>query len=440
MTDQPRRPSFSAAAALMYGTNVAVAVLSLANVLITARILGPSGRGDIALLTTIAMLTANLSAFGIHEANANIGGAEPERRRALATNSVLVALVFGGIAAGVVALLVGAFPSLGGGTGAAVRWVALAAIPLVILHIALQYLIQSHYGFGITNAAWLLSPVINVVVNAAFAVFGILSVTSVVVVWVAGQALATGLLAWYAGRRMTGFGRPDGALARRSLAFGSRTHMGRVMTMTNYRADQWFVGAIAGTRELGLYSVAVAWAEALFYLPTVLGMVQRPDLVRATRDEAGARAGAVFRTAILLTAVLTVGLVVAAPLLCIGFFGDAFAGSVDDLRILAFGAFGMVALKLLGSALNAQGEPMLTNIGVGVAFVATITFDVLLIPSHGGLGAAMASTIAYSAGGVAIAVVFARVLKRRPRDLVPRRSDVRPLLRAIRARAASARS
>jgi O-antigen/teichoic acid export membrane protein len=434
MTDEPRRRSFTAAAALMYGTNVAVAVLSLANVLITARMLGPEGRGDIALLTTIAMLTANLSAFGIHEANANIGGAEPEKRPALATNSLLVSLVFGGIAAGVVALLVGAFPSLGGGTDTTLRWVALGAIPLVIGHAALQYLIQSHYGFGITNAAWLLSPVISVVVNGAFAVFGILSVASVVVVWVAGQALATGLLAWYAAFRLGGFGRGDARLARRSLAFGSRTHMGRVMTMTNYRADQWFVGAIAGTRELGLYSVAVAWAEALFYLPTVLGMVQRPDLVRASRDEAGARAGAVFRAAIILTAVLTVGLVVAAPLLCIGFFGDAFGGSVDDLRVLAFGAFGMVALKLLGSALNAQGKPMLANIGVGVAFVCTITFDVLLIPGHGGLGAAIASTIAYSAGGVVIALVFVRVHRRKPRELVPRRADVRPLLQAIRAR------
>ena len=437
MTDAPRRPSFTAAAALMYGTNVAVAMLSLANVLITARSLGPEGRGDIALLTTIAMLTANLSAFGIHEANANIGGAEPEKRPALATNSVLVSLVFGGIAAGVVALLVGAFPSLGGGTDTTLRWVALSAIPMVIGHAALQYLIQSHYGFGITNAAWLLAPVINVVVNGAFAIFGVLSVTSVVVVWVAGQALATGLLAWYAAFRLGGFGRGDAALARRSLAFGSRTHMGRVMTMTNYRADQWFVGAIAGTRELGLYSVAVAWAEALFYLPTVLGMVQRPDLVRATPEEAGARAGAVFRAAIMLTAVMTVGLVVAAPLLCIGFFGDAFGGSVDDLQVLAFGAFGMVALKLLGSALNAQGKPMLTNVGVGVAFVATITFDLLLIPAHGGLGAAIASTIAYTAGGIAIAIVFARGLRRKPRDLVPRGRDMRPLLQAIRARLAS---
>ena len=55
------------------------------------------------------------------------------------------------------------------------------------------------------------------------------------------------------------------------------------MGVGNYRADQWIVGSIAGARELGLYSVAVAWAELLFYLPGVISLLQRPDLVRATR-------------------------------------------------------------------------------------------------------------------------------------------------------------
>ena len=64
-----------------------------------------------------------------------------------------------------------------------------------------------------------------------------------------------------------------------------------------------------------------------------------------------------------------------------------------------------MALKLLGNALIAQGKPMRANIGVGVAFVTTIALDLLLIPDHGGIGAAIASTAAYTLGGATIAVV-----------------------------------
>jgi O-antigen/teichoic acid export membrane protein len=430
--DATRSSSFAATAAATYGTNLAVAVLSLLNVLVTARTLGPAGRGELALLTTIAILTANLAAFGLYEANANIGGAEPQHRGSLAANSVLIALLLGGTAAGIVALLVGLFPSLGGEARTAVLVLALCAIPILILQSSLQTLLQSQYGFAITNVAWLLAPVTNLAVNGVFAALGLLTVGTAVVVWVAGQLLATGLLAWHAIRPLKEVPRPDTQLARRSLAFGARTHLGRVMTMGNYRLDQWFVGAISGSRELGLYSVAVAWAEALFYLPTALGMVQRPDLVRASRSDAGAQAARVFRATLLLTVLLALGLVVAAQILCVTVFGEEFRGSIADLRILAFGAFGIVALKLLGSALNAQGKPMLANVGVGIAFVATVVLDLLLIPGHGGLGAAIASTVAYTAGGMGIALVFARALGRSPRELIPRGHEVGPLLRQLR--------
>ena len=426
------RKSFAANAAATFGTNVGVAVVSLLNVLVTARALGPSGRGELALLTTIAIFTASVSAFGLYEATANIGGREPARRGSLVANSIVLSLALGGAAAVIVAALVGLFPELGGGTDPALQALALLAIPVLILQSGLGTLIQSQYGFGVTNTAWLLAPLINLAVNAAFAALGLLTVGTAIVVWLAGQIAATGLLAWHAVRDLPGPPRPDRRLARRMLSFGSRTHLGRVMTMGNYRLDQWFVGAIAGQRELGLYSVAVAWAEALFYLPTALGMVQRPDLVRASADEAGARAAMVFRAALLLTVLLALALVIVAPVLCVTIFGEDFRGSIDDLRVLAFGAFGIVALKLLGNALIAQGKAMLANIGVAVAFVTTVALDLLLIPDHGGIGAAIASTAAYTAGGVAIAVVFARALRRRPGELLPRRNDLGPLLRQLR--------
>ena len=52
--------AFASAAAATFATNMVAAALSLANVLITARQLGPSGRGELAFLTTVAMLTAAL--------------------------------------------------------------------------------------------------------------------------------------------------------------------------------------------------------------------------------------------------------------------------------------------------------------------------------------------------------------------------------------------
>jgi O-antigen/teichoic acid export membrane protein len=418
------RPASAGSALLTWGTNCASALLSLGSILLVARVLGPDGRGHVALLTTIALLTGNLATAGVQEANANFAASDPETRPALATNSVLLALGLGALAASFLAVLLWTVPDAVGDTSRTMLWATVAFVPLIILESFLLSLAQADYAFVVTNAALLLAPAIAFCGNAAFAATGVLSVRSAVGVWLAGQVAAAALLVWFVARRLAGFGRSDAGLARRSLAFGLRAYVGRVMQLGNYRLDQWLLGAIAGTRQLGLYSVAVAWAEALWYLPTALAAVQRPDLVRARARNAGMMAARVFRGSIIVTAVSAIAMVVLAPTLCVTVFGRPFHGSVDQLRVLVIGAFGMVAAKLLGNALVARGKPALQSSALAVGFLGTVLLDVLLIPPYAGLGAAIASSAAYTAAGVTMAVIFVRVLGSGFGRLVPRGGDV----------------
>jgi O-antigen/teichoic acid export membrane protein len=142
---------------------------------------------------------------------------------------------------------------------------------------------------------------------------------------------------------------------------------------------------------------------------------------------AARRAARVFRSALVLTVALAAILIAVAPVLCTTVFGERFQDSGVQLRILCLGAFGIVAIKLLGDALTAQRRPLLSTAAAAVGLVFTVGLDLLLIPSHGGLGASVASSIAYTAGGVAAAILFVRVLGARAADLWPRRSDLRSL-------------
>ena len=95
-TESPAAPPpFARSAFQTYGTSLLVAVISLGNVLVMARVLGADGRGQVAFLTAIAFFVSSLGTLGIPESNANYGAAHPHQRRALATNSLLLALVLG---------------------------------------------------------------------------------------------------------------------------------------------------------------------------------------------------------------------------------------------------------------------------------------------------------------------------------------------------------
>jgi O-antigen/teichoic acid export membrane protein len=200
------------------------------------------------------------------------------------------------------------------------------------------------------------------------------------------------------------------------------------------------LGAISGARELGLYSVAVAWAEALSFLPTAVKFVQRPYLVRSAPGDAVRQAAIAFRLAMLVTVVLMVSIVLAAPILCVTFFGEEFHGSIVQLRVLVLGAAGMVALTIFGNALVARRKPVLSSIALSAGFLCTVVLDILLIPPYAGIGAAVASAIAYTVAGLAMSLFFVRALGARARDLAPQVEDLRRLIGAMRRTRQSMRS
>lgn len=420
----PLRSPFVLRASATYGTAVLASGLSLVNVLVTARALGPTGRGDVAFLTTMAVLSSNFVSFGLEQSNSNLGGREPESRPALATNSLVFSLAFAALAAGVVVLLVHLVPAAGADSDRTLRWAALGVMPFMLLSGYLVPLAQASYRFAIANVAALTTPAVTAASTVGLAAAGELTVGRALAAWIGGQLLTTAILCVHLVACAEGFGRPDPALGRRMLAFGVKAQPARVMGYANYRLDQWLVGALAGPRELGLYSVAVAWSEGLFFLPNALASVQRPDLVRATREQAYRRALRVHNVAQLLTLVLALGLLAVAGPLTEGVFGDRFAGSAGDLRVLALGGFGIVTLKQLGDALTAQRMPGLEAIAMTVAFLATLALDLALIPPLGGLGAAAASTLSYSAGGVAVWLIFRRTLGGARQQHVPRSEAV----------------
>jgi O-antigen/teichoic acid export membrane protein len=430
----PKRRSPVVNVIATYGTNVAGAVVGLVNVLIVSRALGPEGRGSVAFVLTMAMFVSQLSNLGVQSAVANFGGTNRRLLPALAGSSVALSLLLGGLAMGVVAGLVELFPAVGGHVDAGTRWIALGCVPILILAYYLFMLAQAEYRFGVMNVVLLLGPVGSAATNGILAATGHLSVRGAVLAWAGGQTLGLLVLVWYVHRRLAGFGRADWRLARGMVGFGVKTHAGQIGMVGNYRLDQWLLGSISGARALGLYSVAVAWAEVLFFLPNALATVQRPDLVRANRSEASRQASVGFRAGALLTLVSVVVLLGAAPFLCVTVFGSDFHGSIRDLRILALGAFGIAAIKQLGTALTSQNKPLLETAGILVAFAVTAVTDVLLIPSHADLGASIASTVSYSAGGLAMAAIFVRALGGRLSDLLPRGTEVRWFWTAVRAR------
>lgn len=216
--------------------------------------------------------------------------------------------------------------------------------------------------------------------------------------------VAVAVLAWVRiarlvrARRVTSgvqLGLPDRALGARLLRFGLRSQVGGVMSLLNLRLDVVLLGSFADPATVGVYVVASKYAELLRLPALALTWVAYPKVAHEGAVEFTRRAG---RS---VSWLLAVGAGTAAILALAAFpvlplvYGPEFASATWPAALIAVGLVAEPAAGLATAYLMGTGRPGTNSAVLGVGLAITVALDLLLIPTYGALGAAVASATAY---------------------------------------------
>ncbi|GAA1137587.1 hypothetical protein GCM10009630_40730 [Kribbella jejuensis] len=196
-----------------------------------------------------------------------------------------------------------------------------------------------------------------------------------------------GLSSWW--------GRPDKDLARQVASYGLRGQVGGLITLLNLRLDVAILGALAGPAILGGYAVASKYAELLRLPGTALTWVFYPRLAKLDQQRAAGLARRLIRPTLLGVAVAAIPVAVLAGPVMRLLYGASFGSAVTPARVLVAGMVLAGASGVASAYLYGRGTPGLNSIAFGAGLVVTVVLDVTLIPRHGAMGAAIASTAAY---------------------------------------------
>jgi O-antigen/teichoic acid export membrane protein len=192
-----------------------------------------------------------------------------------------------------------------------------------------------------------------------------------------------------------GWGRPSGSIASKVMTYGARGQLGNLLMLVNLRLDFVILGVLAGPAVLGVYAVASKFAELMRLPASALNYVLIPRFARkppaeADRDARHLRPRALAGT-IALTPLVAVVSVFGLPLL----YGHAFQAAVLPACILLVGLAVEGAAAVSSAHLCGIGRPGANSLGMATGVVVTVLLDILLIPKHGAVGAAVASSAAY---------------------------------------------
>lgn len=196
------------------------------------------------------------------------------------------------------------------------------------------------------------------------------------------------------GRRNIRRGEPGGT--RRIFRYGSALLVVDGAYASVPPLAMLILGAFLGDRAVGLYSAPAQLITFLHYPGYALAGGIAPRLARtATREPDGRALGAGLRWVTIIQLALVVPTVVWAAPIANLLLGATYADSADVLRALAPFTFLTGFAPLVSLSVNYLGEAR-RRIPVAIALlVITAVLDLVLIPTVGLIGAAIATDVAY---------------------------------------------
>jgi len=378
--------------------NALIALLGFCTGILSARLLGRRGRGELAAIQTWPNFISLIALMGTHEAVVYYGARDNSRARTYAASALALTLI-----ADVPLVIAGYFamPLLLSAQNASIIFAARAyllfpfliacyGIPAVSLRAVRAFgpwnQIRIAPGLGLIGVlllAWLTG-----FITPAFIAFGILAFNFVLI----AQTLVL------VSRHVEGRFVPDRSYWRPLLAYGLPCVFASMPQMLNFRLDQMLMTSIVAPGELGLYVVAVAWSGTSAPLLGAISAVLFPRIAGEPDPRERSRIFAyTIRNSLLMAVLVSTLVFVATPWAVPLLFGKSFTGSIPSALLLVPAA-GVSAFNLiLEEGIRGLGDPVaVTWSEFGGLLVTAILLAVLLRP-FGIVGAAIASLCAYSA-------------------------------------------
>lgn len=370
-------------------TRFAVISAGLVGSVLTARFLGPAGRGEYFLCLTLIAFALQFGNLGLAPATAYWAARQPALARPLSANAIWISLLVG--------LPLAAIVSLAGHDGLA--WVKAdtgnLAIAALSLPFGLYSLIAGNVliGQGRIHEYNLIEVMVRVSGVAALVLAAFVSSSPGIFLAAAGlvAVLNALLLASRTPARPT---EHSYALFADCTGYASRSWIANLLAYAVSRYSSFPLSHMVGTDALGIWSIAMQIGDALLSVPAALGAVLLSRVVRADNPWLEMRYY-LTRAAALMAGICLAVAAVGQPLIT-SVFGAAFKDAYLQLLLMLPGIFFLSLTSVVSQYLGASRLPVFVLAVWAVGLALQILLAAAWIPTYGPYGAMGAISATYA--------------------------------------------
>ena len=392
----PRFSHFGSQVALTFMTNLFLSGIGLVTGSLTARLLGPAGRGELASIQVWGAFVATIALCGLSDAVIYFSSRDPAQ-----TGRYWMSSTYCSFLCGVPILLLGNWcvPHMLIGQSKAVITILPLYTTVFFFSSALISLslgaVRGTGSFFVWNTLRVLPQTGWAVVVVYAFVFRQVEVPILVTWFLVSYVVATFIIVGVMLRRVSVPFSLNVGLWPHLVRYGLPSVTGNIpgQLMQSGRIAQLFMAVVLDPTAVGLLAVGVALGDAIRMLPAAIASVVFPRVAAVQTEQQHTELARGTRLTVLLTGIAAAGAIVTCPLTVPLLFGQDFQAAVPVAMLMAVGG-SLEGLKMvLGGGIRGLGRPSVILSSEFTAVVTTAVALVIFLPLWGVTGAALALTV-----------------------------------------------
>ena len=403
----------------------------IASVLL-ARLLGPEGKGVVTALFVVPNIVVSIADLGVRQASAYYIGRKIYSVKDVLSSSLFLWFITSLLSIGIVLIYysTGSIQEYG--------WllilIALIFIPIKLLTAYLNGVIQGLQKIGTINIHALITFLVNIL--------GVIILVWLLNLDITGAAFVTLLVAFVGLLYYLSIVRKISVIKLKYIkpipqnlfSKGITFALALFVLTLNYKIDILFLEHMVSSNEVGIYSVGTNLAELIWQLPAAISTVLFARSANSKSDqEAHIRSAKLLRITLPILLILCFVFALMSKYFVTLLYGENFQASAEVINILLPGVLIIVISKILHPDMAARGYPLYGLFVFIGPLILNIILNILWIPTYGVSGAAWASTISYSIGGITYGIVYSKKVGMRLSDLLfLKREDILTIKKIVR--------
>ena len=429
--ESPRLQNGLRAVVQSIASKAAILGLQAATGILTARTLGPAGRGELAAMILWPLFVASVTTLGVPSSLIYYLRRIPGERNRLIANGFLLAAVMGTIAAVISGLVLPWWlRQYSPQVIHAARWF-LITVPLCSVTLAGRAVLEGSHDFSASNAIQTLTPFATLLGLLMFLALHRVNPYTAAIAYIAASIPAFWLMLVRVRRTGMKSFSTHAVGMKQILGYGIRSYGIDVLGTLALQVDQVLVVSLLSPGAMGSYVVVLSLSRMLNLFQNSVVMVLFPKAAGLSKEDVVDMTGGAVRISGLVTAVCGVFVCIAGPALLRILYGQEYEGAVGALRILVVEVVLSGTTFVLAQAFMALDRPGVVTILQAVGLSLSIPMMLWLIPRFGIYGAAVSLLTSTVARLLFVCVGFRLYLKTKAPRLLPNGSDLQLLLHSV---------